>query len=328
MKVAFLKTHKCASTSIQNILLRFGMKHDLNFVLPISGNYLGKVKKFHRSMLFGTSWEEAKLDYHIFALHTKWDVAEVAKTLNDHGDVAYISILRDPVELFRSMWDYIGHKNQTLESFALSLNDRNQFEPISGQNQMLKDFGMTATEMKNARNIQAKIEEIEDTFDLIMIADGDYFNYSILFMREVLCWNFSDVVNFKLNSKEVTKKSKLSVKARQALQEWLWADYMLYDHFKEKFDQRMASYGRDRLDQEMRVLKSAIAIVRDNCIGGQVPNDNLSMEDRLWGQNMMAYKTKKDANSSCKYFTMRENSFLDELRVIQDRKAREKLSEG
>ena len=34
-KIVYLKTHKCASSSLQNIFLRFGEKRDLNFVLPM-----------------------------------------------------------------------------------------------------------------------------------------------------------------------------------------------------------------------------------------------------------------------------------------------------
>ena len=41
-KIAFLKTHKCASSSVQNILMRFGLENELNFVLPSAGNYLGR----------------------------------------------------------------------------------------------------------------------------------------------------------------------------------------------------------------------------------------------------------------------------------------------
>ena len=33
-KIVYLKTHKCASSSLQNIFLRFGEKRNLNFVLP------------------------------------------------------------------------------------------------------------------------------------------------------------------------------------------------------------------------------------------------------------------------------------------------------
>ena len=34
-KIFFLKTHKCASSSLQNIFLRFGEKRNLSFVLPL-----------------------------------------------------------------------------------------------------------------------------------------------------------------------------------------------------------------------------------------------------------------------------------------------------
>ena len=40
--IGFLKTHKCASSSVQNILMRFGLKNELNFVLPSAGNYVGR----------------------------------------------------------------------------------------------------------------------------------------------------------------------------------------------------------------------------------------------------------------------------------------------
>ena len=60
-KVAFLKTHKCASTTIQNILLRFGQNNDLNFVLPSKGHLLGTNVPFRRNMLQGTMWEQAGL---------------------------------------------------------------------------------------------------------------------------------------------------------------------------------------------------------------------------------------------------------------------------
>jgi hypothetical protein len=50
-KVAFLKTHKCASSSLQNMLLRRAAKYDLNVVLPLTGNYVGRYTPFHRSAL-------------------------------------------------------------------------------------------------------------------------------------------------------------------------------------------------------------------------------------------------------------------------------------
>jgi len=50
-KVGFLKLHKCASSTVQNILFRFGEEHQLNFVLPAKNNYLGKEVPFNRSQV-------------------------------------------------------------------------------------------------------------------------------------------------------------------------------------------------------------------------------------------------------------------------------------
>ena len=73
--VGFLKSHKCASSSVQNILMRWGVKQEMNFVLPSSGNYMRSETqlKYSRDMLADTEWEKKGLDYHIFCLHTVWD---------------------------------------------------------------------------------------------------------------------------------------------------------------------------------------------------------------------------------------------------------------
>ena len=131
-KIAFLKTHKCASTTIQNILLRFGRINNLNFVLPAKGNFIGsKYAPFQRDSIKGTLWEKAGLSYDIFLLHTIWNHAEIANTLSDQGDVFYVSVIRDPVELFRSWWDYLRldkRYNRSIEEYALnmSLNSRDE----------------------------------------------------------------------------------------------------------------------------------------------------------------------------------------------------------
>ena len=50
-KIIFAKTHKTGSTTLQNILFRFGQQHNLLFVLPKSGTHYFNLKShFRRSM--------------------------------------------------------------------------------------------------------------------------------------------------------------------------------------------------------------------------------------------------------------------------------------
>ena len=50
-KIIFAKTHKTGSTTLQNILFRFGQQHHLLFLLPKSGTHYFNLKShFRRSM--------------------------------------------------------------------------------------------------------------------------------------------------------------------------------------------------------------------------------------------------------------------------------------
>ena len=222
-RIAFLKNHKCASTTIQNILLRYGLANNLNFVLPSKGPHLGENKPFERSMIRGTPWEKAGLQYHMFLSHSIWNHLEIAITLKDLGDVFYFSIVRDPVELFRSWWDYYNLEkryNQTLEKYAsiAAKHDNKTVEKRPpGFNQMLYDFGLPYKDMDDRIRVMNKIKTIDETFDLILLADKDYFNDSIILLKDALCWDNQDMINFQLNSKNEKLVSSLSPTATQSL---------------------------------------------------------------------------------------------------------------
>ena len=71
-KIAFLKTHKCSSTTIQNILFRYAYKHKLNVVLPKKGNLIGYPHGFTQKSIENTDWFQAHIKPDIFCMHTKW----------------------------------------------------------------------------------------------------------------------------------------------------------------------------------------------------------------------------------------------------------------
>ena len=115
--VVFHKTHKCSSTTIQNILFRYAMNNKLVVVLPKSGY---SFSKFNYHSIQNTEWYQAGKQPNIFCLHNVWNGPEVAK-LYENRIPYYFSILRDPLSQFISSWDYNGFShflNMSIEQFA------------------------------------------------------------------------------------------------------------------------------------------------------------------------------------------------------------------
>ena len=71
--------------------------------------------------------------------------------------------------------------------------------------------------MNDQEKIENKIKEIDETFDLILLADNDYFNDSIVLLKDALCWEYKDMINFQLNSKNEKLVTSLSPRAYKAL---------------------------------------------------------------------------------------------------------------
>ena len=76
--VVFHKTHKCSSTTLQNILLRYAYNYNFNVVLPERGNQLPADSGFKASAVHNTDWYRAGLQPHIFCLHNRWSYSQVA----------------------------------------------------------------------------------------------------------------------------------------------------------------------------------------------------------------------------------------------------------
>ena len=82
---------------------------------------------------------------------------------------------------------------------------------------MLYDFGMDFEDMKDNDKVRRKVQDIDKTFDIMLIADNHSFEDSIILLKDALCWEYRDMINFKLNSKRVEMKSSLTPSARDSL---------------------------------------------------------------------------------------------------------------
>ena len=191
--------------------------------------------QFSRHLIDDTVWEKAHLNYHMFLLHTRWNHHEISHVMNEQGieNVFYFSILRDPVMLYRSYWDYFSLStkfDKTLDEYAKTviiqyvLHDNMTYKP-PGYNQMLNDFGMyfhemveqDGSKMSAKKNVEKKIEEIDKTFDLILLADEEYYEDGMILLKNELSWEFEDIINVRRNVFPASQHSSLSDETRNTL---------------------------------------------------------------------------------------------------------------
>ena len=124
-KIGFLKTHKTGSSTIQNILLRFGMNRNKFFVLPFFGNLLympNPNQQFNKALVRQQASFRRIMkngNYDIFTMHAKWNHDHINDLLGKEN-VTYFTVLRDPTELLQSM--YIYYQFEAKSRFAKGLN--------------------------------------------------------------------------------------------------------------------------------------------------------------------------------------------------------------
>ena len=171
--------------------------------------------------------------------------------------------------------------------------------------------------------VRRKIQEVEESFDLVMIAE--HFSESLVLLKTVLCWDIDEVTNFKLNGRKDKNKSSLSNKTRNLLEEFLRADYLLYNHFYKIFQSKIEKFGADKLRTEVSNLEQANRQISTACSIKAVDNEKLKGDEKWWGQNLIGYEAENSTNEVCSLMTMPELVFIDRIRKHQIEKAKKIL---
>ena len=90
--------------------------------------------------------------------------------------------------------------------------------------------------------------------------------------------------------------------------EWLWQDYILYNYYKKKLEERVEAFGRARIEAEKKILRRALS---DALIRCHKPDD-----------------IEVDAiKHFCKYYKKDELEILVEMKDAQEGKVME-ISKG
>ncbi|KAM8899386.1 galactose-3-O-sulfotransferase 4 isoform 2-T2 [Spinachia spinachia] len=287
--IMFLKTHKTASSTVLNMLYRFGEERDLRFALPL-GYQLGYPLPFNAHRVKGYQSRGA-MEYHIMGNHMRFNKPEVEKVMP--ADTFYFSIIRNPVALAESSFAYYKEvapafrKAKTLGDFAD--DPRKYYDPRLrnnhyARNLLLFDFGMDHNDNFSEALAQRAEKMIRQTFKLILVSE--YFDQSMILLRHALCWPLDAVVSFSLNARQqkpsipggmsaswvgkvataagvagkggrsqAKTATNITEDQREKLRQWNALDWHLYKSFNQTFWEEIHRFGHPQMEEEVALLR-------------------------------------------------------------------------
>ncbi|PIK58949.1 putative galactosylceramide sulfotransferase-like [Apostichopus japonicus] len=115
------------------------------------------------------------------------------------------------------------------------------------KNPMLFDMGVAIEDFNSEALVKKHIKTFHKRYRLVMVAE--YFEESLILLRDLLCWTTEDVVVFKLNTRKDDSIVSLTEKAKQNIRDWNNGDVLLYEHFNRTIQKTIDDYGRSRMAQ-------------------------------------------------------------------------------
>ncbi|XP_071965955.1 galactosylceramide sulfotransferase-like [Antedon mediterranea] len=261
-KIVYMKTHQTGSTTLAAILDRFAYNNQLT--LPIYQGVTDHVP-FRRSMVAN----QGKLD--MLTSHTLYNKAEMDIAF---PGAVYITIAREPSSHFESVFTYFGLAKRIYEpdpKMAIDdfLHEPSRYLTYSRSpfnrvwNGQMQEFGLKKHEFNDNKRVQQKIKELDLEFDLVLITE--YFDESMILLKDFLCWNFEDVVYMSMNVR--SERSILSKDSKRKIRSLSKADVAFYNHFNKTFWDKIHKKGKKfqkDLSEFKRIKKEYLALCLTN----------------------------------------------------------------
>lgn len=283
--VAFIKTHKAGSSTIANILQRFGITHHLNFALPRKMvntpgfNYINRAGEvFSANRLIPLPNNKS---YNILWSHSIYNRTAFRNVLP--ADTVYISILREPFQQFVSSLYYYGILKAVQKIYPSFVNETN---PISsflaepkynkivrrrgghygyGCNKQAEDLGFGEREFINETLRQTYIKQLDHDFTFIMIME--HFDESLLILKKKLCWSMKDILYIPKNINTRKPKRVFSSIDYKRHEVYSQVDHSLYSYFTNVYIKTVLKQNKDFF-KELTHFKKLLILVKEKCTFG------------------------------------------------------------
>ncbi|XP_042331097.1 galactose-3-O-sulfotransferase 4 isoform X2 [Sceloporus undulatus] len=279
--LVFLKTHKTGSSTIVNILHRFGDTRGLRFALPTRYQF-SYPNLFQARKVKG--WHPRGHPFDILCHHMRFNLAEVQKVVPP--DSFYFSVVRDPVSLAESAFSYYRgvvpafRRATSLPAFLAS--PLRFYRPGERGNHYARnllwfDFGLDPPVGPGLGSIKAALANLDQTFHLVLLTE--YMDESLILLRDALCWSLEEVVAFRHNLRSPRAVSPLRPSEAARLRAWNHLDWHLYSHFNRTFWARVEQFGHARMAREVALLQKRRVELMRHCLRGGGPLEPVHIAD-------------------------------------------------
>ena len=270
----YLKTHKTGSTTLAEILYRYGDNRNLTFVLPKGhDNDFRWPERFHLSLTTPVHGEERKF----LVSHTVYNEAPV-HLLFPKSNSKYITILRHPINHFESVWGFyelteILKLKNDIDPIQSFLRNPNTFVGLLSQhrqpadldklirNPLMHDLGLDPRYFLNRNVVKQYIKYIEEEFDLVLI--NEYYDESLILLKNLLCWDLEDILYMKQRVRKT--RASLNNEKKANILSWSRADFLLYKHFNSTLWRKIAEAG-PKFDKDLQIFREKRKIVQESCL--------------------------------------------------------------
>ncbi|XP_033739096.1 galactose-3-O-sulfotransferase 3-like [Pecten maximus] len=317
--IAFVKVHKAASTTVQNIFLRFAMQRDLLVVMPyVPKFFYPNIISIHSTVTSRNILPAPRnRSYDILCCHVIYN--RTAFELIMPRDTVYIGIVRDPFEHFKSVLNYFRPKQvfEIDDPFPVSrflenpkfYNNGTSLSFLDNRMAVEYNFPSHVFQTRNKTEIQQYILKLDTEFELVIVVE--LFDESIILMRRLLNWKIKDVLYMKQNVKR-KGRGEFFFNPGDAYRHKVWdeIDYALYDHFYKKIQAQLREQGPD-IYEEVLYFRRLRRDMEFFCQQNPESDDTFEVVISRWSNAFIV--TGKD----CHYMTIPEISYIKELRLKQ-----------
>ncbi|XP_066531901.1 galactose-3-O-sulfotransferase 2 [Hoplias malabaricus] len=322
LPVAFLKTHKTGSSTVQNLLFRIGEKNKATFAFPYYTYQFNYPERFRAE--FVDELPEGSSQFDLLCSHMRLDLNQLRQVMPPN--TVFITILREPITTFESVFSYYTSTvpafskakqtaarsgNMHTTGLSVFLEDPESFwdpkEPRNGlaRNPMCFDMGLNNEEW-NA-TWPEDLYHLEEAFDLVMITE--YFDESLVLLGSLLGLELQDLAYVRMNALHSSDVTLLDEDAKAKLRTWNALDSLLYDFFLQEFWVKAEHFGLERLKAGVAELRASMEEIRRKCVSKAAvhPND---LEDlvRPWQTDtatIMGYKMQRNLSLEDQSFCVR-----------------------